>query len=132
MPRKLKPSGRKSGITNDLWWEVVMRDARWLHFQQGFPGSFDLWFRQQPRICIAPALDPSLSGTCSGRTTVDHVRSQPGGQRRHDLAFLVSGCTEHNVNRPPSSYLRQKHREYLRSRYPAEWKAADVADGVSE
>lgn len=105
-----------------------MRDARWLHFQAGLPGSFDRWFRQQERICIAPVLVPSLSGTCSGRTTVDHVRSQPGGQRRHDLAFLVSGCMEHNVWHPPGRVLRDAHRSYLRSTYPQAWERADDED----
>mgnify|MGYP006921286415 CR=1 FL=1 len=128
MTGRIKPSGRRGGITNELWWEVVMRDARFLHRMVGSTQSFDRWFRQQERICLAPVLDPSLSGTCSGRTTVDHVRSQPGGQRRHEVAFLVSGCMEHNVWRPPSRELRAAHRTYLASLYPWQWRRADDED----
>ena len=132
MSVKIKQTARSSGISTDLWWEVVMRDAReiWRRSEDCIHHSvrFDRWFKAQERICLAPTLDPSLSGTCSGRTTVDHVRSQPGGRRRHEAAFLVSGCMEHNVWHPPGRTLRERHRSYLRDRYPKQWEQADGED----
>lgn len=70
--------------------------------------------------CIAPLLDPSASGRCSGRSTLDHIQDQYGrmGKRAaSDEAHLVVLCSWHHLygwatrNRPTI-------RKYLARFYP--------------
>jgi hypothetical protein len=98
-------------------------------------------FRQlyPERACVARFLDPSESGSCSGRLTWDHVKDRPmiGApiQKRHtkdrkapdDEWHLQTVCEEHHGLRifsgdgwAGSQRGRELSRAYLASLYPAE------------
>lgn len=48
--------------------------------------------------CIAPLVDPSQSGTCWGRLTLDHVKDEPRMAKRapSDERHLVTVCEGHS------------------------------------
>ena len=85
----------KDPVPHNLWLAVIKRD-------QG---------------CIAPLVDPSGSGMCSGRWTLDHVKSQPmmGKRAPSDLAHLVTLCERHHLQTGWATSHRPLLREYLRS-----------------
>lgn len=73
-------------------------------------------------VCVAPLLDPSQSGKCWGRSTLDHVKSEPRMSKRapSDDRHLVTLCEGHTENGAKAGYQwntanRPLLREYLAS-----------------
>ena len=86
------------------------------------------WLRANPyAACVAPQLDSSLSGTCSGRLTLDHVhdrgmttmRKKAPDNARH-LQIVCEG--HHGTNRYSGGWItsheaREKARDRLAALY---------------
>jgi hypothetical protein len=111
-----------------LWDAVVKRDALAIFVSDPEEWdqdewAFTRWFRTRARICLVAKLIPADAVRCAGRTTIDHVKMEPGmGIKPPDEEwFLVALCEFHNVINPPSKKLRQKEREYLALFYPEVW-----------
>lgn len=62
--------------------------------------SFEVWRRTNQNACVAAFLDPSVSGTCSGRLTFNHVhdRGKAALQKKaaDDERHLVTLCERHH------------------------------------
>lgn len=78
------------------------------------------WFWFHP-VCIAPLVDPN-AGHCSGRSTIDHVKSaaRMGKRAESDVFHLVSVCEGHSEAGAKAGYQwntasREKERAYLRA-----------------
>lgn len=73
-------------------------------------------------LCVAPLLDPAESATCSGRSTLDHVKSEPrmGVRAPSDTDHLVTLCEFHHLGskagRNWATAYRPLLREYIRRR----------------
>jgi hypothetical protein len=107
----------RSNVSPELWQEIVDRDSSrlWETSQERLDGmTFRKWMSRNPVVCLAPSLDPRLSGTCSGPQTVEHVQDLPRMGRRasSDEHHLVAMCAGHNLG-VPSRDLRERMREYL-------------------
>lgn len=98
-----------------LWETVVKRDATMLWVVSGTRLRFDVWYEQQPVICLAPYLEPTNPRRCAGKQTVDHVKDAPRMAKKapDDEEHLVALCEAHNVWYPPSRALREAERHYL-------------------
>lgn len=78
-------------VTSQVWEEVVQRDLR-------IAGG-----------CVAPKVD-ATAGECRSKwgalvlpyareaLTVDHIREEPGGQRRSLPRWLVTLCSHHHLD----------------------------------
>lgn len=100
--------------------EVLARDARAtmrMLADKGVPlNEMHQWFWTRP-VCVAPLVDPSQSGTCWGRSTFDHIKSQPRMSRRatSDRRHLVTVCQGHMEDGMRAGYqLNTAHRPELR------------------
>ncbi len=102
---------REAVLQRDLyqsWWRSEDR------IHHGVP--FDRW-RTSPRTsCVARFLDPSGSGPCSGRLTLDHVKDEPmmGKKAPDDEQHLVSLCERHHLDTVAGSNWATSHRPLLR------------------
>lgn len=72
--------------------------------------------------CVAPVIDPSESGNCWGRLTLDHIKTDPRMSKRatSDPAHLVAICQGHMEDGRKAGYQwntahRPELREYLRT-----------------
>jgi hypothetical protein len=83
----------------------------------------DLWMTyrrevQETEVCIAPLVDPSESGRCSGRTTFDHVWQHAGGTKGKrpptTLETVSSVCENHHLWTSWATGHRPQIREYIR------------------
>jgi hypothetical protein len=65
--------------------------------------------------CIAPVIDPTQWGKCSGRSTLDHVKSQlaMGVRAPSDEAHLVALCEYHHLWTGWATGHRPELRVYL-------------------
>jgi hypothetical protein len=68
-------------------------------------------------MCLAPLLDPSQSGTCSGHLTFDHVRDHAMMGRRapSDTAHLATLCWFHHLGSRAGANWATSHRDALRA-----------------
>jgi hypothetical protein len=83
--------------------------------RQRFPkGLYDEVMARDNWMCLAPSLDPSASGTCSGPLTLDHVKdfAMMGDRAPHDALHLLVLCMFHNNDGWASSH-RDIERRYL-------------------
>lgn len=73
-------------------------------------------------LCVAPLLDPRESENCLGRSTLDHVKTDPrmGVRAPSDVEHLVSLCESHHLGsragRNWATANRPLLREYIRRR----------------
>ena len=76
-----------------------------------------LVLRRDRGMCLAPLLDLSQSGTCSGHLTFDHVRDQAmmGKRAPSDLAHLVTLCWFHHLGSRAGANWATSHRDALRT-----------------
>lgn len=93
-------------VTPQVWEEVFQRDLR-------VAGG-----------CIAPHLD-AQAGLCRDKwgtpvlpyaraaMTVDHIREEPGGERRSQRRWMVTFCWGHHVNGGWATAHRPEIRKYL-------------------
>ena len=90
----LRRKRRSDPVTPDMYDSVMKRD----------------------KTCRAPVLDPSQSGTCLGRYTLDHVRDQPmmGKRAPSDERHLVVLCEFHHLYNGWATSHRPLLREYLK------------------
>lgn len=109
---------RKDPVTRTVRGAVLKRDLvecykHLIKEGKSVPQLFE-WKRENP-ICLAPVLDPSQSGRCSGRETLDHVKDQPmmGKRAPSDPAHLVTLCWHHHLDGWATSH-RPELRDYLR------------------
>lgn len=136
-----------SVVTEEVYQMVIQRDTvqKWLSLlsypfmtreQLGMPPEHVLplsettkregreaWRSALSNPCMAPALDPSGSGPCSGPVTLDHIHRHAGGTRgkraASDEQHLVSLCAGHHLGwndkggRVWATSHRQLLREYL-------------------
>ena len=90
----LRRHGKKDPVTEDLVLVVLLRDK--MH-------------------CVAPVIDLSQLGKCSGRLTLDHVKDQPRMGRRapSDERHLVTLCAYHHLESGWATSHRPQLRLYL-------------------
>src|SRR5512135_2668860 len=72
----------------------------------------------QRTTCIAPLVDPSLLGTCWGRSTLDHIKDQlrMGKRPPSDEAHLVTLCQGHTEAGASAGYQwNTAHRPQIRA-----------------
>lgn len=105
--RSLRRKPKADPVTPQVRAEVIERDLR-------VAGG-----------CVAPHLD-AFAGLCRDRwgtpvlpyaraaLTVDHIREEPGGQRRSEARWLATVCWGHHVNGGWSTAHRPELRDYLR------------------
>ena len=109
---------------------VFERDLRTGFESSGSRLSFAAWKEANRHgACVAPQLNPALSGTCSGRLTLDHVhrRGETAMRMKADdsLRTLQTACEgHHGTNRYGGGWLTSREaRELARTRlellYPA-------------
>lgn len=72
--------------------------------------------RSKP-LCVAPLLDPSESASCSGRSTLDHVKDAPrmGKRAPSDPAHLVTLCEFHHLGSKAGRNWATANRPALRA-----------------
>ena len=79
--------------------------------------TLELWLSREPWICVAPLIDPSLWGTCSGEMTRDHVHTHTGGTKAKraptTMETVVILCSHHHLNGWATSH-RPEIREYIK------------------
>lgn len=117
----------KSRLNEREWRElrerVMLRDLRFTFHQQHQILSWHTW-RTKGSPCVAPVLDPSGSGRCSGRLTLDHVRDHPmmGKKAPDDEKHLVTLCEGHHLELRAGRNWATSHRpllrDYLTTHYP--------------
>lgn len=77
----------------------------------------EIWKRDD--VCVPGVFVPLVP--CSGNRTVEHFWHRPGGVKGKrapsDHLHLVASCWGHNVDHPPSAYVRRKMREYIARYY---------------
>lgn len=120
---KTKRGRRADPVTPFMVHRVTLRDLRTVWEHSGSPLAFDRWRIENSNPCVAPVLDPTQSGRCWGRTTLDHVHDEHGvGKPRatSDEAHLVSLCQGHTEDGRTAGHQwntanRDKVREYLNS-----------------
>jgi hypothetical protein len=110
-------------VTTEVAEAVMERDAReiWLtseEFVHHKVSERKFWTKRI--ICVAPMLDPSQSGTCWGRSTLDHIKDQPrmGVRATSDPEHLVTLCQGHTEDGRRAGYQwntanRDRVRDYL-------------------
>jgi len=117
---------RKDPVTPGVAQAVMLRDAHeiWLDaeaYSRLKVTEQNYWTKRI--ICVAPVLDPSQSGACWGRTTLEHVKDdlRMGRRAASDPAHLVSLCQGHTEDGRKAGYQwntdkrnREKVREWLR------------------
>lgn len=117
---------RKDPVTVEMAAEVMRRDTmmtyRWWTELGLTETQITVLMRKRP-LCVAPLLDPAESASCSGRSTLDHVKSQPrmGVRAPSDEHHLVSLCEAHHLwskaGRNWATANRPLLREYIRRRH---------------
>ena len=106
--------GKKDPVTPEIYAQVVSRDAEYI--SRHTPRMIDRKNLKKKPLCLAPILDSSQSGVCSGGMTLDHVKSQPmmGKRAPSDAAHLVTLCENHHLWTGWATSHRPLLREYLR------------------
>ena len=68
---------------------------------------------KRDKMCVAPMID-YFCDPCSGRLTLDHVKSEPmmGKRAPSDMAHLVTVCWHHHMDGWATAH-RAELREYL-------------------
>ena len=104
--RALRRGRNPDPVTRQVWAEVVQRDLR-------IAGG-----------CVAPHLD-AMAGLCRDKwgtvvlpyaeaaLTVDHIREEPGGERRSLPRWLATVCYGHHINGGWATSHRPELRRYL-------------------
>jgi hypothetical protein len=110
---------RKDPVTKELREAVFRRDLTWIWDQLAAAGMSTMTIRAimlDSPGCVAPYLDLSQSGRCSGRETLDHVKDQPmmGKRAPSDLAHLVTLCEQHHLWTRWATSNRPLLRQYLK------------------
>jgi hypothetical protein len=76
---------------------------------------------ERDQMCVAPLLNPSTSGPCSGRLTLDHVPSRGknalGKRAPSDERHLVTLCWGHHIETNWGTSHRGVERWYLERLY---------------
>lgn len=104
---------------------VMVRDSYFAFRRQRAIKTWYEWSMKE-NGCLAPALDSSESGKCSGRLTLDHVRDQPmmGKKAPDDERHLVTLCESHHLwtqaGRNWATANRPLLREYLEEMYESD------------
>lgn len=79
--------------------------------------SLKAWLATDPRVCVAPVIDLSALGTCSGEMTRDHVHTHTGGTKGKrpltTLDTVVILCWNHHLNGWATSH-RPEIRAYIK------------------
>lgn len=110
--------------------------ALWQLLEQQYGQTINLWHENEPMHkdpvtpqlrheilkrdggCIAPMLDLTQLGTCSGRLTLDHVKDQArmGKRAPSDANHLVTLCEWHHQGQKAGSVwaTTKEHRDWLR------------------
>jgi len=95
---------------------VLERDRLTVWLSQGDVGLL-AWLATEPWVCVAPVIDPSQSGTCSGAMERDHVHSHTGGTKGKrpptTMETLVILCHHHHQNGWATSH-RPRIRTYIK------------------
>lgn len=87
-------------VTPEVYDAVLIRDmgqwCDWMRDQGWSPADQVVWLKSHP-LCLAPVIDLSELGNCSGRSTLDHVKDQPRMSKRatSDEQHLVTLCEGH-------------------------------------
>ena len=117
---------RKDPVTPQTHDRVIRRDTEAIvnHMMFNRDGMTPGRARREIAIvCIAPLVDPSQSGKCWGRSTLDHVKEHPRMAKRapSDTRHLVTLCEGHTENGARAGYQwNTAHRAELR-----EWLATN-------
>ena len=132
---------RKDPVTIETRLFVMGRDLEqmWLHSEDLIHHGVSRrkYLAVRRIICVAPMLDPSQSGTCWGRSTLEHVKDdlRMGRRAPSDAAHLVTLCQGHTEDGRTAGRQwntdkrnRERVRDYLR-RYGRVEEGADDADG---
>lgn len=109
---------------------MVSRAERLVYEQVRDRDIFMWWTRMRPAvglnaflvtttgICTAPLIDRSVSGTCSGRVTFDHVHAHAGGTKAKRAPTspetLVSLCEHHHLWSGWATSHRPELRVYIK------------------
>jgi hypothetical protein len=103
-----------------LWPIVYRRDQETIYSRTPSPWSFIAFWMRRSIVCVAPLLDPSQLGMCSGRSTLDHIKwFLRTGKKADDLEEnLVTICEAHHIWSGWATAHRVALRAYLRSLYP--------------
>lgn len=114
------------GLTQDQWatlrMEVVGRDLLQAYKHQPTQTPWAT-FARVGTPCVARFLDPSESGPCLGRITLDHVKCHPmigakaPDNKRHLVSLCVGHHTETRAGRNWATANREKERDYLEEIY---------------
>lgn len=79
--------------------------------------DFQAWLATEPWVCVAPLIDPSQWGTCSGAMERDHVHSHTGGTKAKraptTMETLVILCHHHHQDGWATSH-RPEIRTYIK------------------
>jgi hypothetical protein len=79
-----------------------------------FDLSLEAWLATDPWVCVAPIVDPSVLGHCSGQMERDHIHEHHGGTKAKraltTLETLSILCRHHHQDGWATS-----HRDELRS-----------------
>lgn len=99
----------------DLWMTWLADRVR----GQGFP-EYQRWRQiRGEEVCIAPLVDSSQSGTCSGRQTFDHIHETPGGvkgRRAKTTRTTISCiCQHHHLWTRWATSHRPEIRDYIKN-----------------
>lgn len=98
----------KDPVTREVFETVMNRDVDYV-LCSGMASSMRT-------VCLAPVLDPTQSGMCSGPSTLDHVKDHPMMGRRapSDPAHLVTLCYWHHIESGWATGHRPLLRWYLK------------------
>lgn len=122
--RSLGRGRRVDPVTPEVAAEVQQRDARMTYRWYLELGLVERQIRalmMRRPLCVAAILDPRELESCSGRSTLDHVKTEPrmGLRAPSDPQHLVSLCEFHHLGSRGGSNWATAHRpalrEYLRS-----------------
>jgi len=96
---------------------VLERDQVMTWAAMPFPGKPRLaeYLMSDPWVCVAPLIDRSQSGLCSGEMTRDHVHEHTGGTKGKrpptTMETVVILCQGHHLN----SFWATSHRPAIRA-----------------
>ena len=99
-----------------LVYEQVLERDRVMTWETRQTGPLGSYLLGGPWVCVAPLIDPSLWGSCSGMMERDHVWQHAGGTKSKrpptTMETLVVLCHHHHQDGWATSH-RPKIRKYI-------------------